>query len=68
MQYSLRAFASVFALLTVAAAYLVDIKGAFNIGVLAGSDIYSKSQNVPTSNKLWLACRSVTGLSDAASG
>lgn len=40
--------------LTVAAAYLVDIKGAFNIGLLAGTDIYSKSQNVPTSNKLWL--------------
>jgi hypothetical protein len=40
--------------LTVAGAYLVDIKGAFNIGLLAGTDIYSKSQNVPTSNKLWL--------------
>jgi len=40
--------------LTVAAAYLVDIKGAFNVGLLAGTDIYSKSQNVPTSNKLWL--------------
>ena len=40
--------------LTAAAAYLVDIKGTFNIGVLAGSDFYSKSQNVPTSNKLWL--------------
>jgi hypothetical protein len=40
--------------LTIAAAYLVDIKSAFNVGVLAGTDIYSKSQNVPTSNKLWL--------------
>jgi hypothetical protein len=40
--------------LTVAAAYIVDIKGMFNVGLLAGTDIYSKSQNVPTSNKLWL--------------
>ena len=40
--------------LTVAGAYIVDIKGLFNIGLLAGTDIYSKSQNVPTSNKLWL--------------
>jgi hypothetical protein len=40
--------------LTLAAAYLVDIKGAFNIGVLAGTDIFSKSQNIATSNKLWL--------------
>jgi hypothetical protein len=40
--------------LTVAAAYIVDIKSAFNVGLLAGTDIFSKSQNVPTSNKLWL--------------
>jgi len=40
--------------LTLAGAYLVDIKGAFNVGLLAGTDIFSKSQNVPTSNKLWL--------------
>jgi hypothetical protein len=40
--------------ITVAAAYLVDIKGSFNLGFMAGTDFYSKSQNIETSNKLWL--------------
>ncbi len=40
--------------LTIAAAYIAEIKGTFNIGLLAGTDLYSKSQNVATSNKLWL--------------
>jgi len=40
--------------LTVAFAYIAEIKGTFNVGLLAGTDLYSKSQNVATSNKLWL--------------
>jgi hypothetical protein len=40
--------------LTVAVAYIAEIKSTFNVGLLAGTDIYSKSQNVATSNKLWL--------------
>jgi hypothetical protein len=40
--------------LSVAVAYLANIKETFNIGVLAGTDLFSKSQNIETSNKLWL--------------
>lgn len=40
--------------LTVGLAYLLDVKGAFNVGFIAGSDFFSKSQHIPTSNKLWL--------------
>ena len=40
--------------LSVAAAYLANIKDTFNIGVLAGTDLFSKSLNIETSNKLWL--------------
>ena len=40
--------------LSVAVAYLANIKDTFNIGVLAGTDLFSKSQNIETSNKLWL--------------
>jgi len=39
---------------TGALAYLLEIKGTFNMGVIAGADYFSKSQNVPTSAKLWL--------------
>ena len=40
--------------LSAAVAYLANIKDTFNIGVLAGKDFFSKSQNIETSNKLWL--------------
>lgn len=40
--------------LSAAVAYLANIKETFNIGVLAGTDLFSKSQNIETSNKLWL--------------
>jgi hypothetical protein len=40
--------------LTVAVAYLANIKDTFNVGVLAGTDLFSKSQHIDTSNKLWL--------------
>lgn len=40
--------------LSVAAAYLANIKDTFNIGVLAGTDLFSRSANIETSNKLWL--------------
>ena len=37
-----------------AAAYVVEIKDAFNIGFLAGADFFSKSKNIPNEGKLWL--------------
>jgi hypothetical protein len=40
--------------MSAALAYLLDIKGSFNVGFLAGADYYSKSQNVANSGKLWL--------------
>jgi len=38
----------------VALAYILDIKGTFNVGAVAGTDYYSKSQNIDSSGKLWL--------------
>jgi hypothetical protein len=40
--------------MTVALAYILDIKGTFNVGAVAGTDYYSKSQNIDSSGKLWL--------------
>jgi len=40
--------------MTVALAYILDIKGTFNVGAVAGTDYYSKSQNIDNSGKLWL--------------
>jgi len=37
-----------------AAAYILEIKKAFNLGLMAGADFFSKSQNIENSNKLWL--------------
>jgi hypothetical protein len=39
--------------MTLAAAYLLEIKGTFNVGVIAGWDYFSKSQNVPTNGQIW---------------
>jgi hypothetical protein len=40
--------------LTAAVAYLLDIKGTFNVGLIAGWDYFSKSQNIANSGDLWL--------------
>ncbi len=36
-------------------AWLVDVKNSFNVGFLAGKDYFSKSKNIPGSNKLWFS-------------
>jgi len=40
--------------MSAALAYLLDIKGTFNVGFVAGADYFSKSQNIANSGKLWL--------------
>lgn len=41
--------------LTFALAYLFNIKRDFNVGFIGGWDVFSKSDDVPTSGKLWLS-------------
>lgn len=40
--------------LSTALVWIIDIKDAFNVGFLAGSDFYTRSKDVPNNGKLWL--------------
>jgi hypothetical protein len=40
--------------MSAALAYLLEIKGVFRVGAVAGADYFSRSQNIATSGKLWL--------------